>query len=349
MQKRYLYTDSKGGVTKTTNTLMNGNIAQIIGKRTALVEMDWQGNLAYACGYDPEQLEHTIYTLMMGKSTLEQTLLPTYYDPKTGIFFDPKNTRMMQLLGVRSLQEARRGPDLLPNNTELSKDAERDLQDNGIWGLLLRNILDDLEESYEEIHIDTNPSIIHKFTKIGFYACTDVVIPVIAENWALQGMITLSRHLMSARELNPRLNIAGIMFSRVKYASHKEMMAYTRTNLVNDINTMFENTRKSSEKMRRQLQGLTMSCFECTVREAAEFSRETNKRANVLLANGGITPLALEYWLFYLELIHKTQGSGLSTALSHYNALVERYQRAEKARAQPKTTSANNAQKGLPS
>src|SRR5262249_3751922 len=133
------------------------------GKRIIWVDMDWQGNLTSACGYASEALEHTIYTYMIGKSSLEETLLPTYYDPKSGIFFDPRDTAFMnEVLGLKSLEEACRGPDLLPHNTALSKDSEKELESNGFWGGLLRNLLEELGDTYDEAHVDTNPAIIHK-------------------------------------------------------------------------------------------------------------------------------------------------------------------------------------------
>jgi cellulose biosynthesis protein BcsQ len=344
--KRYLYTNQKGGVTKTTETIMNGNAGNRSGKRHLLVDIDPQGNTTYASGYFQEELQHTTYTLMMGRSTLEETLLPTYYDPVSGIFFDPNDQAMMELLGLRSLEDACRGPDLLPNNTRLCEESESELNAHPTWGTLLRDILDELEGQYDAAHIDTNPSIISKLTKNGYYAATDVVIPVVPENWAIQGMLVLGQHLMQARTFNRRLSIAGIVFSRVRYAAHRELIQLTRTTLANDMNGMFETERRKGDRQRQILQGLSVSCFEHMISEGAEFGKQTNKRANLLLANRGISPFALEYWQHYIELLQKTQGPGLQEAAEHYNRLVDQYSEAQQAVESRKRARAGTARKG---
>src|SRR5579884_1617755 len=324
--KVYVATDQKGGVTKTTTTQQNGMAAHLSGKRVIWPDMDWQGNLTSACGYASEALEHTIYTYMIGKSTLQETLLPTYYDPVSGIFFDPKDTVFMQeVLGLNSLEDARRGPDLLPHNTALSKEAEKELESNGFWGGLLRNLLEELSDSYDEAHVDTNPAIIHKLTKMCFYAATDIIIPVVPESWPTQGMIVLAQQLMEARKYNPQLNLAGILFARVRYASHKKLMVEIRESLVPQINEMFEEARRSSVAMRRQLQGFELSCFDNAITEGAEFSTLTNMRAHLHVANRGLSSHSIEYWQHYIELLQRTDGAGLDEAYDYYQGLVERY------------------------
>src|SRR6266702_344118 len=96
MTKRYVYTNQKGGCTKTTTAINAAVMGGLCGKRTLLVDMDGQGNSTWAMGYSPDYLEHTVYTVMQGTSTLQQALKPTYFDPKTGIFFDPGDTRTMR-------------------------------------------------------------------------------------------------------------------------------------------------------------------------------------------------------------------------------------------------------------
>src|SRR5579859_2670324 len=158
MARKYASANQKGGVTKSTTTMNSAVMASLCGKRTLLVDMDGQGNSTYALGYNPDSLEHTVYTVMQGTSTIQQALKPTYFDPNSGVFFDPSDRRVMELLRLTSLQEARQGPDLLPNNI-LAGSADSELQENPTWGTLLRDLIGEIDHRYDEIYIDTNPSL----------------------------------------------------------------------------------------------------------------------------------------------------------------------------------------------
>jgi cellulose biosynthesis protein BcsQ len=129
MAKKRTYTNQKGGVTKTTTTVNDMVQSSLLGKRALLIDCDPQGNASYALGYHPDTLTHTVYTVMLGQSSVNEALLPTYFDPASGTFFDPRNPARMEQLGLASLDQARRGPDLLPNNI-LASAAETDLQNH---------------------------------------------------------------------------------------------------------------------------------------------------------------------------------------------------------------------------
>jgi chromosome partitioning protein len=309
MTKRYVYTNQKGGVTKTTTAINAAVIGGLCGKRVLLVDMDGQGNSTWALGYSPDYLEHTVYTAMQGSSTLQQALKPTYFDPKTGIFFDPADTITMEALGIAGLGDARRGPDLLPNNI-LAGSADSELQDNPTWGILLRDLLGELDGHYDEVHLDTNPSL-GKMTVNALYAGTDVVIPMTPEAWSMQGMIQLARAVVQAQRANRQLKVAGVLFTRIRYASHQDVMRHVRENLLPDINGQYPD--------------LHLSYFDATIHEGASYGEAVNSRTNVVLAHA-VSGFALEYWRFYVELLGKTQGSEAAAAIETYKRLFQLYQ-----------------------
>ena len=319
------YTNQKGGVTKSTQVINNAVAGIISQKRVRVVDTDSQGNTTYAFGYAPNELQHTVYSLMRGESTLEQTLKRTYYDERTGIFFDPANKALMEALGIQSLAEAKRGPDLLPNN-KTAKDADFELASNPAWGTLLRDTLEmiDTEEgACDEWHIDTNPSL-GKMTQNTLIASTHVVIPAIGENWAVQGMITLVQELMNMRANNRSLMIAGIVFSRIRYASQREVMKITKEVTIPQINALLENARLKDPRLRKQLEGLSVSCFDTTISEGADVGNATSTRANLLLSHP-ISPISLEHWQCYIELMRRISGSKIEQSINTYNDLVEHY------------------------
>jgi cellulose biosynthesis protein BcsQ len=55
----------KGGVGKTTTTLAVGSELARLGARVLLIDLDPQSNLTQALGYDPTQIEHSVYELLL--------------------------------------------------------------------------------------------------------------------------------------------------------------------------------------------------------------------------------------------------------------------------------------------
>jgi cellulose biosynthesis protein BcsQ len=324
-------------VTKTSKAVSYSIAGSQSGKRVLAVDVDHgQGNLTYALGYTQWKLQHTLYAVMIGDSTPGQAILPTYYDPKTGIFFDPQDVQQMQELELTSLDHAKRGPDLLPMNPDLCNGADIELTQRGDWGGLLRQVLDDVQGEYDEMHLDTNPDIKSVFPKSAVYAATDVVIPTTPENWSVQGMIMLAQFLMQARAVNEHFEIAGVFFSRLRYSAHREMMKIAREEVIPSLNQMIrraqEEARKQNKlKLVRQLEGLEFHCFENTESESREYSTQTLTRSTVITAKktkkGELSP-ALEQWNCYIELLQQTGGSGIEQAITLYNDLVDQYERA---------------------
>ncbi len=336
-KKRYVHTNQKGGATKSTKVL-NGSIAGAqSGKRVLAVDWDHaQGNVTYALGYTVANIEHTGYTVMRGESTLDEAIRPTYYDPKSGIFFDPHDAQKMSKLRLSSLNEAIRGPDLLPMNPNQCDGVEFELIQRGNWGLLFSQMLDEVEDQYDEFHIDTNPDINNIFPKLAVYSATDIVIPSTPESWTLQGMIMLAQFLMRARTVNERFQIAGVIFSRVRYAAHRDAIRMTQEEIIPAVNTLFQETRdgyRQGRKLRaaQQLEGLYMPYFTHTVTESKEYSIQTNMRSTVMTSRKRVKAeyvSAMEEWQCYIELLQRTGGLGIEKAVDCYNTLVEQYEQA---------------------
>jgi chromosome partitioning protein len=324
MARRYIFANQKGGVTKSTTTINSAVMSTLCGKRTLVVDMDGQGNTTYAFGYNPDQLDHTVYTVMQGQSTITQALRKTYFDPKSGIFFNPADARTMEALGIGTLDEARRGPDILPNNI-LAGSADSELQENPTWGILLREILSALDGYYDDMYVDTNPSL-GKLTVNALYSGTDVVIPMTPEAWSMQGMMLLAKSVVQAQKANTSLRAAGILFTRVRYATHQEVMQHVREKLLPAINGQYAD--------------LKVACFETVLHEGAVYGEAANSRTNIILA-APFSSFALEHWRYYSELLTRTSGSGVQAATTAYQRLLALHQEdAERKQARKQTRSA---------
>jgi len=75
MAKIISITNQKGGVGKTTTSI---NLAAALvqrGKRILVIDMDPQGNATVGCGVDTEDVENTIYDLLLLEATAKQAII----------------------------------------------------------------------------------------------------------------------------------------------------------------------------------------------------------------------------------------------------------------------------------
>lgn len=173
----------KGGVGKTTTTLAVGVELAKLGARVLLVDIDPQSNLTQALGYDPTQIEHSVY----------EVLLNATHGP-----------------GFATLQTAHE-VDLAPATLAL---AGAELTLAGRFGreLLLRTALAEVRRDYDYILIDSPPSL-GIFTVNALTAADAVIVPLQAHVFALKALPQLEETIGIVRQLNPALTIGGIVIT----------------------------------------------------------------------------------------------------------------------------------------
>ena len=74
--------NQKGGVGKTTSAVTLGGLADEVGERVLLIDLDPHGSLTAYFGYDPSSVEKNVYTLFVQRKQLAHDfianlLLPT--------------------------------------------------------------------------------------------------------------------------------------------------------------------------------------------------------------------------------------------------------------------------------
>ena len=184
MSKIIAIANQKGGVGKTTtNVNLTACLAQM-GKKVLAVDMDPQGNSTSGLGIDKDNLDLTVYDLILGEGYIEQVMLPT------------------QIEGLR----------LLPANVHLSG-AEIELIDVPGREYRLKNILKHAKYLYDYIFIDCPPSL-NLLTLNAFCAADSVLVPIQCEYYALEGLTQLLHTIeLVQRKMNPRLTIEGVVFT----------------------------------------------------------------------------------------------------------------------------------------
>lgn len=174
--------NQKGGVGKTTSVINLASYLGKNGKQVTVVDFDPQGNATSGLGIDKENLNSTIYDIVINGDNLSDALLETRFE---NISILPTN---QQLAGAE---------------VELASTAGREQK--------LKEALIGHETDF--VLIDCPPSL-GLLTINALTAANYVLIPVQSEYYALEGLSQLIAVIERVREsLNPELKILGIVLT----------------------------------------------------------------------------------------------------------------------------------------
>jgi len=173
------FANQKGGVAKTTTTLNLGVALAEQGYRILAVDLDPQGNLTMSQGWNPDEIERSMFDVLAHKLPIEEIIHTNEID-----------------VAVSSI-------DLAGAELALSSMIGRERA--------LEKALFPVQEKYDFIMIDTPPSL-GLLTINALVAATGVIVPVQCEYLSLRGLVQLENTLSMIREnLNPRVQIQGIL------------------------------------------------------------------------------------------------------------------------------------------
>lgn len=184
MGKIIAIANQKGGVGKTTTAINLSSCLAEKGQKVLSVDMDPQGNMTSGLGVDKEELENTIYDLIIGESTIEDVLIKNAMD----------------------------NLDIIPTSIDLSG-AEIELLDISEKEYIVRNAIMKIKEDYDYIIIDCPPSL-SILTINAMTTADSVLVPIQCEYYALEGLSQLIHTVELVRDrLNPELTIEGVVFT----------------------------------------------------------------------------------------------------------------------------------------
>ena len=175
--------NQKGGVGKTTSTINMGACLAEYGRKVLLVDLDPQGALSAGLGLTHDDIEDTIYDVMLDNHTSIHSAI--------------------QHTGVAGL-------DLVPANIDLSAAEIQMVNEVGREHTLAR-ALRPVRRDYDFIIIDCQPSL--GLLTVNALACSQgVIIPMECEYFSLRGLALLTDTVEKVRDrINFDLDIVGIL------------------------------------------------------------------------------------------------------------------------------------------
>lgn len=188
--------NQKGGVGKTTTAInLSATLAEA-GQRVLAVDFDPQGNETSGLGVEKDDVEHTVYELLIEECKVEDCIV----------------------------KEVQPGLDLMPSNVNLAG-AEIELLEIEQKERVLKKSLDQIKGRYDFIIIDCPPSL-SLLTINALTASDTVLVPLQCEYYALEGLNQVMKTIkLIKKNLNPKLEIEGVVFT----------MYDSRTNLSTEV------------------------------------------------------------------------------------------------------------------
>ena len=176
--------NQKGGVGKTTTAINLSSCLSALGKRVLAIDMDPQGNMTSGLGVDKDNVEKTVYDLIIGRATVEECLCKEVFE----------------------------NLDLLPTNIDLSA-AEIELIGVENKEFIIRDEVAKIRGNYDFVIVDCPPSL-SMLTINAMTTADTVLVPIQCEYHALEGLSQLIHTIDLVKErLNPELKMEGVVFT----------------------------------------------------------------------------------------------------------------------------------------
>ena len=176
--------NQKGGVGKTTTTINLSSCLAESGKKVLTIDTDPQGNTTSGFGVEKNDLENTLYELILGECSIVDCIIKNVIE---NISIMPSNVNLaaaeIELIGIEKKE------------------------------YILKREVDYIKEEYDFIIIDCPPSL-NMLTINAMTTADSVLVPIQCEYYALEGLSQLIHTINLVKErLNPDLDMEGAVFT----------------------------------------------------------------------------------------------------------------------------------------
>lgn len=197
--------NQKGGVGKTTTTINLSASLAAKGKKVLVIDIDPQGNASSGYGIDKNELDDTIYELILGECSIKDCIIKTEVD----------------------------NVDIIASNVNLAA-AEIELIGVANKEYILSREVDWVKDKYDYILIDCPPSL-SMLTINAMTTADSILVPIQCEYYALEGLSQLIYTVNLVKErLNPQLEMEGVVFTM--YDSRTNLSSQVVENVKSNLN-----------------------------------------------------------------------------------------------------------------
>lgn len=177
--------NQKGGAGKTTTAVHTAVSLSRLGNKVLLVDLDAQGNATKYLGVDTDGAD--LFAALCGESDLASVIQPGH-----------------EGIDVAGSGDAMEGLDVMLFSKL-----------NAAAAFSLRKLLRPMVGRYDFVIVDCPPNL-GLATASALAACGEVMIPVIVEPMALEGLGKLMKTVENAKEFNEHIRLVGVLPLRVE-------------------------------------------------------------------------------------------------------------------------------------
>lgn len=187
--KIWAVSTNKGGVLKTSITTNLAGALSKEGKKVLIIDTDNQGNTSLTFGKNPDELETTLYDVLVEGADLKKAIINVYANI-----------------------------DILPSNDDMAFFEFDVLSDRNKYPhpfTLLKKCIEPVRGQYDYIMIDTPPNL-GLVSGMVMNVADGVIIPFQPESYSMRSLVKILKAMADFKEKhNPQLTVFGVVATLV--------------------------------------------------------------------------------------------------------------------------------------